>query len=161
MNWILDNAEKLGGLATVIAAIVAIAATLIAVCALRTGRSSQREATAKDIYRDYLKLAFENLDVAEARIRNEKYQWFVSFLLTSCDEIVRIRLTDDWRKAIGRDLEPHLDYLYSPEFEKDEGWPLYSPELKAIADEAVQNKNLNRDETLSDQEKLPTRLSPV
>jgi hypothetical protein len=151
MNWIFENAEKLGGLATVVAALVAILATCIAVLALLTGRNSQREATAKDIYRDYLKLAFDNPEIAIAhradRGQEEKYQWFVAFLLTSCDEIVRIMPRDKtWRKGIRIDLKPHLEYFRSREFEEDGGWDLYSRKLKAIADEAFEMVNSKRAE---------------
>ena len=142
MTWILANAERLGGLATVAAALIAILATGIAVWALLSGRSSQREATAKDIYRDYLKLAFDNPEIASGRrvdkAMEEKYEWFVAFLLTSCDEIVRIIRGDEtWRKGIRVDLKPHLEYLKSPEFDEDGGWALYSSELKDIAGEAA------------------------
>jgi hypothetical protein len=64
MNWIFEHAERLGGLASVIAAFIALLASGIAIWALPSGRSSQRELTAKDIYRDYLKLAFENPEIA-------------------------------------------------------------------------------------------------
>ena len=140
MSWIFEHAERLGGLATVAAAIIALLATGIAVWALLSGRNSQREATAKDIYRDYLKLAFEHPEIAVARradsVQEEKYQWFVAFLLTSCDEIVRILPRDKtWRKGIRIDLKPHLAYLKSDAFKDDGGWDLYSPKLKMIATE--------------------------
>jgi len=146
INWILENPDKF---ASVVMAVTAVLAWVTAVGAVLVGRKSQREATAKDIYRDYLKLAFQNPEVAEPRkgdaLREERYRWFVAFMLTSCDEIVRIRPGKDWRKAIFKDLESHLDYLRSDLFIEDGGWPLYSPELKRIADEAFDMKN-SRDE---------------
>jgi hypothetical protein len=88
-----------------------------------------------------LKLAFENPEIAIAHRCNnaqeEKYQWFVAFLLTSCDEIVRILPRDKtWRQGICIDLKPHLAYFGSDAFREDGGWGLYSPELKIIAAEA-------------------------
>jgi hypothetical protein len=141
MNWIFENAEKLGGLATVVAALVALLAICIAIWALISGRNSQREATAKDIYRDYLKLAFDNPEIAAARradsAQEEKYEWFVAFLLTSCDEIVRIMPRDKtWREGICIDLKPHLDYFESEAFKDDGGWKLYSSKFKTIVEEA-------------------------
>jgi len=144
MNWIFENAEKLGGIATVVATLVAISATLVAIWALRTARSSQSEATAKDIYRDYLKLAFDHPEIASDfdkdellhnKEKYEKYQWFVAFLLTSCDEIVRISPDDTWRRAILKDLEPHVWYLNS-DFKNYEDWGLYSSKLRDLAQKA-------------------------
>ncbi len=56
MEWILTNAEQLGGLATVLMMFIGLWALWFA----RTQIFAQREATAKDIYRDYLKLAFDH-----------------------------------------------------------------------------------------------------
>ena len=139
MSWILECAAALGGLATVVIAVVAIVTAINAV-------NSQREATAKEIYRDYLKLAFDNPELANPRgfdnpsnlNQNERYRWFVAFMLNSCDEIARSKSKDKgWRKTIIEDLRFHKVYLKSPEFDEDGGWYLYSHELKGIADQAV------------------------
>jgi hypothetical protein len=145
-----DNAETLRGLATVMTAIVAMVAVIVAVIALITGRNSQREATAKAIYRDYLKLAFENPELAnpyrgalkrkDDLKQDERYRWFVAFMLNSCGEIARSKPGDEtWRKAILEDLKMHNDYLKSPIFDEDGGWPLYSHELRDIWHKAVRS----------------------
>jgi hypothetical protein len=144
MYWIFENAEKLGGLATVGAMIAALCALVFALIQILEARSSQREATAKDIYRDYLKLAFDNPEFANPAeggwkdkgewIKDEKYRWFVTFMLNSCDEISRSKPRDKtWRKVIQTEFDLHKDYLKSREFnEDDKGWCLYSPKLKKI-----------------------------
>lgn len=139
MYGILEDAAKLG-LATWVVAVVPVVAVSVAVRALITGRHSQREATAKSIYRDYLKLAFENPNLAkppperkDELKQDEKYRWFVAFMLNSCDEIaLSTRGNPAWRKVIFEDLKSHKEYLMSPQFREDGGWPLYSPELKDI-----------------------------
>jgi hypothetical protein len=136
---ILETAEILGGLGTVAIALIAVWTAIKAV-------NSQREATAKDIYRDYLKLAFKNPWFANPREfndpsnfrKNEQYRWFVAFMLNSCDEIARTKSRDKgWRKTIRLDLRMHAEYLKSPEFDEDGGWGLYSRKLKCIANEAL------------------------
>jgi hypothetical protein len=152
MYWIFENAEKLGGFATVGMLFVAIVALAFAIVQICVTRNSQREATAKDIYRDYLKLAFENpkfanpakfVGTAKGCWKNkdewkqdERYRWFVAFMLNSYDEIASTNLRDEtWRKVILYDFKFHKDYLSSPEFEKEEGgWSLFSTEMKDIAD---------------------------
>jgi hypothetical protein len=135
----LENAATLGGLA--IAGVTAV----VAVVALKLSWDAQAQATAKGIYRDYLKLAFENPVLANPSLehkgdlkRDERYRWFVAFMLNACDEIaLSIRRNPAWRKVICEDLKFHRDYLLSPEFREDGGWTLYSCELKDIGEEAV------------------------
>ena len=103
MCWILENAERLGGLASVVTAGVAAIALIVAINQICVARNTQREATAKDIYRDYLKLAFEAPRFANPTEfvskaggwehegewnKDERYRWFVAFMLNSCDEII-------------------------------------------------------------------------
>ena len=152
MNWILANAEKLGGLATAGTMIAALCALVFAWNQTTQGRNSQREATAKDIYRDYLRLAFENpkfanpnklLGMAEGWkqngewIQDERYRWFVAFMLNSYDEIALCNPKDNtWRLVILEDLNLHREYLKSREFKHDEGgWDLFSSQLQKIAAE--------------------------
>jgi hypothetical protein len=132
--------------ATVALAVIAVIAAFITAWAAINARNSQREATAKDIYRDYLKLAFQHPKFANpeasgdlaAMRKNEEYRWFVAFMLNSCDEIARIKSRDKgWRKTIRLDLRMHEEYLGSPEFVEDGGWGLYSRELKCIAKETL------------------------
>ncbi|WP_316219322.1 hypothetical protein [Bradyrhizobium sp. SZCCHNR2026] len=151
MSWIFDNAEKLGGIATALTACVALCALIFARKQIQEAKNSQREATAKDIYRDYLKLAFEHpqfanpaIFVGEAKgnwkrtgewIQDEKYRWFVAFMLNSYDEICSIAQGDKiWHEVILIDFKYHKDYLKSREFgEEERGWDLFSPELRKIA----------------------------
>jgi hypothetical protein len=131
---------------------------LVAIIAILCAGRSQREATAKNIYRDYIKLAFEHPDLANpsrsglnvteilpplssassdderaAWKRDERYRWFVAFMLNSCDEIASTqRRNASWHTAIFGDLELHRDYLMCAKFRDDGGWPLYSRQLRNI-----------------------------
>jgi len=161
MSCFLQIAEGFGGLATVGTFIVAVWALSFARQQLdeakktqREATKTQREATAKDIYRDYLELAFKNpkfayppkfIGQAEGDWKqegewntDEKYRWFVSFMLNSCDEIAQSNAREKfWRDTIFEDLKRHKEYLKSPQFGEDGGWRLYSPELKKIGEEVV------------------------
>src|SRR6202030_403452 len=113
---------------------------------IREGKNIQEEATAKDLFRDYLKLAFEYPKLAKpnefvgeddgywrqkgAWNKDERYRWFVAFMLNACDEIIRSMSQDKvWRKSITEDLKYHEEYLTSDEFHRDDGgWNFYSPE---------------------------------
>jgi|SRR5580704_8872794 hypothetical protein len=159
----LKIAEGLGGLATVGTLIVALCALKFAREQISEAKNSQREATAKDIYRDYLELAFNNPKFANPAEfingaggdgwkqkgewnKDERYRWFVSFMLNSCDEIAQSKPGDEsWRKTIFLDLQYHQDYLKSPQFVEDGGWNLYSPELKNIVDRFVKQQTREGD----------------
>jgi hypothetical protein len=154
MGFIWENAAKIGGIAEGFTAFFALLGVVIAGWTIGCARRSQREATAKDVYRDYLRLAFENPKLANPHAQNlkgdvqkqdeqrqgqqysEEYRWFVAFMMNSCDEIARSRRGDEgWRNTILEDLKMHAEYLKSREFAEDGGWRLYSPELKDIYDQ--------------------------
>ena len=138
---------SIGDDATVAIAVIAAITAFVTAWAAINARNAQREATAKDIYRDYLKLAFQNPKFANPTSgsengddlnKNEEYRWFVAFMMNSCDEIARTKSKDkSWRKTLRHDLRVHGDYLKSPQFVEDGGWGLYSRELKSIFDEAL------------------------
>src|ERR1700686_1938015 len=68
----------------------------------------QRENTAKSIYRDYLQMAvaepiLANGDIDEIRKLDlyAKYQWFVSYLLWACEEIIHFVPWDsEWKNDV-------------------------------------------------------------
>ena len=166
MCGFLEVAEGLGGLATVGTLIVALCALRFAREQISEAKNTQREATAKDIYRDYLKLTFENPKFANPAEfigeadgnwkrkgewnKDERYRWFVAFMLNSCDEIARSKQGDkNWRTTIHMDLKAHFDYLESPQFEEDGGWGLYSRELKDIWKDVVKSETHKGDQPAS------------
>ncbi len=133
--------SSIGDDATVAIAVIAAITAFVTAWAAINARNAQREATAKDIYRDYLKLAFQNPTLANPSDdpnKSEQYRWFVAFMLNSCEEIARTKSKDkNWSKTLRHDLRMHGNYLKSPQFVKDGGWGLYSRELKGIFDEAL------------------------
>ena len=133
MSAIIDVFSIAGNIATIFIAVVSTAATFLA----RQTIMVQREANAKGLYRDYLKVAFENTELASPTAdlsQNEKYQWFVAFMLNSCDEIIAIAPNSKmWKKVILEDLRAHKVYIASTKFKENGGWELYSFQLHDIA----------------------------
>jgi hypothetical protein len=117
---------------------IALFALKIAYVQIVASRESQREATAKDVFRDYLQIAFENPNYATPNPRSkddEKYKWFVAVTLNACDEIAGTVFPDPvWRHVVRGVVKLHEDYLVSAEFMEDGGWEDYSKALKAEFD---------------------------
>ncbi len=142
MTWVWDSAEKLGAFAELLLSITALVALLFAYLQIRTAQQSQREATTKEIYRDYLKLAVEYPELASPDERGQKilqdykYRWFVAVMLNACEEIIEVFQNDEiWREVVLSEMECHEDYLHSKFFlaeDEDHGWKLYSKELKML-----------------------------
>ncbi len=114
---------SIGDAATVAIAVIAAIAAFLTAWAAINARESQREATAKDIYRDYLKLAFQHPRFANPRQfedvgdlnKKEEYRWFVAFMLNCCDEIACTHSKNKgWRTTVREDLRLHAEYLMSP-----------------------------------------------
>ena len=144
MDWMWQNAEKIGNLAQVLILVVAVIAVAFAYVQIRAATASQREATAKSLYNDYLTLAFQHPQYAtpsQALITDDKYRWFVAILLNSSDEILKVGGHKIWEDIIATDLKYHKSYLTSSAFETDQGWNLYSPTLRQIFDSRVLNQS--------------------
>lgn len=133
--------EKLADLAQVGTFFIALVALSIAYVQIVAARESQREATAKDVFRDSLRLAFEHPDYAipkQGLKSDDKYGWFVAVILNACDEIAVTVLPDQgWQHVVRGTLEYHKEYLASAEFLEDGGWQDYSKELKIEFDAMI------------------------
>jgi hypothetical protein len=109
-----------------IAFLAVLATVIIAMWQLNSSRKSQREATAKEIYNQYVKLAFENPLYADPDETIEKYidvkkdvskeftqyKWFVAYMLLACEEILELMPKDkEWKKTIEHQVGYHANYL--------------------------------------------------
>ena len=138
--WVWEHADKIGNLSQVFLALFTVGTVFFAYYQITSSRASQREATAMQLYKDYLVLSFQHPEYANPErkktITEYKYRWFVSVLLNACDEILVCVPADvDWRRIIAAELEYHEDYLGSRYFQnpdEDRGWSLYSKELERV-----------------------------
>ena len=114
---------------------------------IRCSREDAREATAIQTWMEYylrcldypeyacpelLKLDYNKLDKLESneQIREfSKYQWFVSFMLLACDQVIRLpKGGPDWEQFVRNNVSYHRDYLKSLYFSESYS-PPFSPEL--------------------------------
>jgi hypothetical protein len=106
--------------------LVALVAVVVAWRQLRLNRLNQRETIAKTLYREYLKTAIEkpvfaNPDLAkfdynaatidDSHEKFESYEWYISYMLHACEEILGIQKSDLWRHTIRSQLNLHRSYL--------------------------------------------------
>jgi hypothetical protein len=124
-----------GNVAELVMAAAAIAAFCYAFVEVRSARDDSREATAKEIWMQYhlyalqypklanpdsSKLDYEKWEYEGDTAQFYDYTWFVSFMLFSCDELLRLRgdATDwDWKQIVENNIGFHWDYIKSPAFE--------------------------------------------
>jgi hypothetical protein len=132
----------LAGWTTALAALVAL---VFGVWQVVSSRASGREATAKQIWMTYeleglknRKYANPDLSVLECNKKTfdddrgmfYDYQWFVSFMLLACDEVLRLRTGAwDWEQVVNENIGYHKEHIASSAF--DPSWMHISPRLRS------------------------------
>jgi len=126
-------------IAPIITALVAVGGVSIAICQLRSNQKNQRESTAKSIFREYLRLAFEHSDLAKpnyqklaAQDRLEEYSWFVAHLLWACEEMLQYPMGELWKKNLQRNVDLHREYFINNSDFKEKDFPLYDPSVQEL-----------------------------
>ena len=110
----LDQLSNLGSVVTAVCAIIAI---VVAICQI----STSRKISAIDAYASYLELAFNHPLFSSGfqtltKEQKEQYEWYVSRMLMACERILELRKSDKWKEAIKTQLRFHRDYLNSEDF---------------------------------------------
>src|SRR5262245_18167578 len=111
------------GWLTTITAVVA----LFAIWQIRSSREDTQEATAKSTWMEYYHLRciefpknakpeLSKLDYEKQTLHGSpgkfiEYQWFVSFMLLACDEVIRLRGGADWERFAENNVGYHRDYI--------------------------------------------------
>lgn len=123
----VDPAQVVGGWATFVAALIAFAALLAAAIQVRLAQKISRESGALQAYREYLRLCFDHPDFSSFNMfrakhpdserflgtnvldeQSERYQWFLSILLNTVEEIVlNVSSKNEWRTALVTQLSYH------------------------------------------------------
>jgi type II secretory pathway pseudopilin PulG len=119
-----DTLERLAACSSIATAAIAAAALVIAALQIVNSNDAQREATAQDTYKEYMRLAVENPDIADglSELPNDptkraKYSWFVSYFLHSAEHAFSVAPTDEWRAAISSQVCLHKAFLSSEEYQ--------------------------------------------
>lgn len=116
--------EKLTAWSTFATSVIAALALGVAGLQIAKSNATQREATAQDAYKEYLRLAIENPDIAdglseipEDATKRTKYSWFVSYFLHSAEHTFLADPSDEWRAAISTQVCLHKAYLTDGEYQ--------------------------------------------
>ncbi len=120
----LVAAQTIAAMATALGVLIAISAAVYTKMQI----DISREAAAKSIYREYLRMAFENSQYSswesyssstpknaiEAREHDLKYRWFVAHMLFALEEILmKVSNGGIWlRVAVGQ-ISYHIEYFDS------------------------------------------------
>jgi hypothetical protein len=120
------NPDIVSAVANVVTASAALVAIVIAVRQLHSSREVQKEATAKELYKDYLLLAFQNPNYSSPsypiasptypslktdKETFEQYEFYVSNMLFAIEEIHRLTDGDDWTEVLTDQIKYHALYL--------------------------------------------------
>ena len=139
----VDIAQVANGWAAVFTSGIAFVAGLLAFLQLRSNQRVAREASAYEIFRDYMKLAFDNPKYSKpdwAAIvidpeSVEKYSWYVGCLLWACDEVLQsTTMTPAWESTVRGHLRSHRLFLSSAQF-RSEDFKHHGAALQALIEE--------------------------
>jgi len=100
----------------------ALIAVAVAIIQIISSNRNDRAIEAATAYREYLSLAIEHTELAnglqDGHISKAKYQWYVSYLLNSAEQIATSSAYDEeWRQTLLAQLCLHRAYLGSKLFE--------------------------------------------
>lgn len=132
LTWLWDNAVTV---ANIVMAIAAVAALIYAHLQIGEGRKAERRANAHELWRETLRLAFDNpafsdptLKLVDFDYENrtidgsvelfQKYELYVDTILNASEEILDVSPGKEWRTAVRVQLSPHRDYLNSAYFKQ-------------------------------------------
>jgi hypothetical protein len=149
MEWL-----DIGSLANVVMALAAIGALVYAHLQISEGRRSERRADANELWRETLRLGFDNpklsdptqrladfdyvnLTVDGSKETFQKYELFVDTILNASEEILDVNPTPEWIAAVRIQLKQHHAYLTSAHFERSGYLAQYTPKFCAFMMEAL------------------------
>ena len=136
---IVELSAVIEGFGTALAAIFALVGIVMVYVQIRENRATQREATAKSLFRQYLQKGLERPDLVIPKPDQLKqsrsaveYEFFVANMLYSFDEVLQNTRSEDWREVVRGEIARHAGYLRSPEFQNKRRY--YAPEVIEIID---------------------------
>ena len=146
--------EDIGTLSNVVMALAAVGALVYAHLQIGEGRRAERRADANELWRETLRLGFENPKLADPTMNLadfdyvnltvdgsketfQKYELFVDTILNASEEILDVSPTKEWRAAVRIQLRQHRDYLLSDHFKSSGYLEQYTPKFRAFMDETL------------------------
>ncbi len=146
--------EEIGTLSNVVMALAAVGALVYAHLQIGEGRRAERRADANELWRETLRLGFENpklsdptlnladfdyvaLTIDGSKETFQKYELFVDTILNASEEILDVSPTREWRAAVRIQLKQHRAYLLSGHFESSGYLEQYTPKFRAFMEETL------------------------
>ena len=146
--------EDLGTLSNVVMALAAVGALVYAHLQIGEGRRAERRADANELWRETLRLGFDNPKLADPAMNLadfdyvnltvdgsketfQKYELFVDTILNASEEILDVSSTKEWRAAVRIQLRQHRGYLLSDHFKSSGYLEQYTPKFRALMDETL------------------------
>jgi hypothetical protein len=151
MVWFWENAITVG---TLLMAVAAIAALIYAHLQITEGRKAEQRANAHELWRETLRLAFENPKLSDPALKLaafdyedrtidgdpelfQKYEIYVDTILNASDEILGVTPSKEWETSVRIQLLPHRDYLQSRHFRESGYLEQYSPRFRAYLERVL------------------------
>ncbi len=136
---LVELATVVEGFGTALAALFALVGIAMVYVQIRGQRAIQREATAVNLFCQYLQLSMERPELVspdhDALTRDGgliRYELFVANMLYSFEEVLLATRAKDWRDVVRGELTRHVAYLRSPAFQSKRDY--YDTELIGIID---------------------------
>jgi hypothetical protein len=132
MGW-WGNPDILASWSNVGLFVLTVAVSAFGVWQFYESRRFNREIAAKAVYAEYLRLAFDhpefaNPKIAEVdyvaltfngdRVQFERYEWFVSFMVSAYEEIDELTRDSSWQTEIEANLRYHQGYFASEHYRR-------------------------------------------
>lgn len=125
-------------------ALVAVLALVIAVWQIQAAQAIQREASAREAFKEYLKLAIDKPELADASLsahsagtQRSSYQWFVSYFLYSAEQIFAAYPNDAyWQRGLAEEICYHAVYLSAADYQST-GKQQHDPAFAAFVDQSL------------------------
>jgi hypothetical protein len=148
--------EDIGTLSNVAMAVAAVGALIYAHLQIKEGRRSELQADASELWREILRLGFENPQISDPTLKLaefdydnltidgskdmfQKYELFVDTILSASEEILDVRPTDEWNCAVRIQLRHHHAYLMSEHFQGSGNLEQFTPKFRAVLEMTLAN----------------------
>lgn len=146
--------DELSTLANVVMALAAVGALVYAHLQIGEGRRAERRADANELWRETLRLGFDNPKLADPTMHLadfdyvaltvdgsketfQKYELFVDTILNASEEILDVSRTKEWEAAVRIQLRQHRAYLLSDHFKRSGYLEQYTPRFRAFMEETL------------------------
>jgi hypothetical protein len=135
-------------------AAAAVVALVYAHLSITESRVAEQRANANELWREILRLAFENPKLSDPTLGLvkfdytaktvddspelfQKYEMFVDTVLNASEEILTVSPTKEWKASVRIQLLPHRAYLQSAHFLHSGYIDQYTAKFRAFVDEVL------------------------